>query len=127
MKTKDIIQYEKNNENTILLIVNKTVCRAFETSAFLLSKCIPIEKFYCKYSSAANIHMLYTWFSARKLDNVLDMLRLHGFYPISCKEGSILLGKENIKPDGYGEWREKVYDEIMVEQHSYTTGHSKTE
>ncbi len=116
MKAKDIIRYEDTNKNTILLIVNKTVCRVFEVSAFLLSKHVPVKKLYNKYSRSSNTRMIYAWFSVRQLDKVLDTLQTHGFHPVYHKEGYILLKKEGIQPDGYDEWREKVYDGVMVEQ-----------
>ena len=66
-----------------------------------------------------NSHLIYTWFSVRKLDKVLDMLQAQGFRPTSQKDGYILLKKEGAKPDGYNEWRERVYDSAMVEQQVY--------
>lgn len=119
MKAKDIIQYEDDNKNTILLIVNKTVCRAFEVSAFWLSRCMVAKKFYSKYSRSLNSHMIYTWFSVRKLDKTLDALHTQGFQPISYKDCYIILKKEGVKPDGYDEWRENMYDNAMVEHQNY--------
>lgn len=116
MKAKDIIRYEDTNQNTILLIVNKTVCRAFEVSAFWLSRHVLTPKLYSKYSRSLNARMIYAWFSVRKLGKVLDTLQSHGFHPVSHKEGCIILKKEGIKPDDYDEWREKVYNKAMVEQ-----------
>ena len=119
MKAKDIIQYETTNENTILLIVNKSVCRVFEVSAFWLSKHIPMKKLYNKYSRSLNTRMIYAWFSARRLNKVLDDLQAEGFRPITQKDGYIVLKKEGAKLEGYDEWKEKVFDGVMVEQ-AYT-------
>lgn len=116
MKAKDIIQYESTNKDTILLIVNKSVCRVFEVSAYWLSKHVPTKKMYNKYSRSLNTRMIYAWFSIRKLSKVLDSLQAEGFNPITQKDGYIVLKKEGAVPDGYDEWKEKVFDGVMVEQ-----------
>ncbi|MDR0660919.1 MAG: hypothetical protein LBG19_09010 [Prevotellaceae bacterium] len=116
MKAKDIIQYEVSNQDTILLIVNKSVCRVFETSAYWLSKHIPMDKLYNKYSRSLDTRMIYAWFSVRRLNKVLDELHAKGFHPVARKEGYIVLKKEGAKPDDYDEWRERVYDGVMVNQ-----------
>lgn len=117
MKAKDIFQYESTNENTILIIVNKSVCRAFEVSAFWLNKCTSIEKLHSKYSRSLSSHMIYAWFSTRRFGKILKDLQAQGFRSVANNSSYIILKKEGAKLEGYDEWKEKVFDEAMVEKH----------
>lgn len=119
MKAKDIIKYESENEDTILLILNKSVCRVFEVSAFWLSRCIRVDKLYNKYSRGLDTRMIYAWFTVRRLNKVLEELQAAGFRPTVRTEEHIILKKEGATPEGYDEWKEQVYNGAILEKHAY--------
>ena len=116
MKSKDILQYESANNNTILLITNKSVCRVFEVSAFWLSENTSVRDLHHKYSRSLDARMIYTWFPVRKLNKVLEELQVQGFHPVSQENGYVVLRKDGAALEGFNEWKEKVYDNVMVEQ-----------
>ncbi len=112
MKTKDIIQYEKANINTILLHTNKSVCRVYEVSAYWLSSHTPVDKFHRKHCRGHNTHLLYVWFHASKLGQILKNLHSQGFRAVSTQNDHIILQNDSRQTENYHGWREKIIGEL---------------
>ena len=117
MRAKDVIDYELENANTIMLHVNKSVCRAYEVSAYRLMSYFGNEmKVHHKNCQSQDVDLLYVWFPTNRISDLLDRLYDDGYELVSEKDkGRIILKKEAIGAENYDGWKDKMLNRIVVE------------
>jgi len=60
--------------------------------------------------------MVYAWFSASRLNRMLEEFHVQGFHPVVRQETYIVLKKDSVKPDGYDMWKDRIFNEVIIKQ-----------